>query len=45
MEADAEPRTHPTVVGVMLDGEPLDGAMVTHDQLVGEHRLTFSLAK
>ena len=45
VEADAEPRTHPTVVGVMLDGEPLDGAMVTHDQLVGEHRLTFSLAK
>lgn len=45
VEADAEPRTHPRIVEVALDGEPLEGPLLTHEQLVGEHRLTFSLAK
>ncbi len=45
IEADADPRDHPVVVSVTLDGEPVAGPYVTHAQLTGEHVLRFSLAR
>jgi predicted alpha-1,2-mannosidase len=45
VECDADPRTHPIVVSITLDGAPVDGAYLTHAQLTGTHTLRFSLAR
>ncbi|MEZ4445576.1 MAG: GH92 family glycosyl hydrolase [Polyangiaceae bacterium] len=45
VEADADPATHPRLVSIALDGEPLDGPHVSHEALRGEHVISVSIAK
>jgi putative alpha-1,2-mannosidase len=45
VEADADPKRHPIVVDVTLDGQPLSGPYLSHAELEGEHVLAFSLAR
>jgi predicted alpha-1,2-mannosidase len=45
IETDADPKTHPVVESITLDGVPIDGAYLRHEQLVGDHVLRFSLRK
>ncbi len=39
----ADPRKYPTVVSVTLDGKAVKGAYLTHAQLVGAHKLVFTM--
>lgn len=45
VEANADPKTHPVIESVSLDGVPVDGPYLRHAELVGEHTLSFSLRK
>jgi predicted alpha-1,2-mannosidase len=45
VEADADPRSHPVVVAVTLDGDAVTGPYLTHAELAGAHTLHFSLAR
>jgi len=43
IEAFPDPRIHHRVVEGRLDGRLLEGPFLTHDQLVGEHELSFRM--
>jgi predicted alpha-1,2-mannosidase len=44
IEASADPATHPVPVQVTLDGVPIEGNELLHEQLVGAHTLRFEMA-
>lgn len=45
IETDNHPSTHPVPLRVLLDGVPLQGNELRHDQLVGNHVLRFEMGK
>jgi predicted alpha-1,2-mannosidase len=45
VEAEPHPRAHPHVVAITLDGEPVEGPYLRHEQLVGSHRLHFTMGR
>lgn len=45
VEANADPKLHPVIEQVTLDGVVIDGPYLRHHELVGEHTLHFSLRK